>query len=178
MSKRVYPPQLPPFVSRLELTWEFVRSKIGEFLEKHPLDPDLCHACFIIYIHSLFSYLLPDTILLQEELFCELEQAYEFTSSEYKKAKRKRFRSTQWLIYDFELALHRFTEKHFDCGNELVYKHIVQLCEYQRKVWDFCLSHDIQKLDYPPLPYHDSTLVLSCIRVQSALDAPVPTSAD
>lgn len=155
MTTKYYPPALPDFVNRLELTWEYTRSKIEGLLELYLLPADVCHGCFIIFVHSLFSYLLPDSVLISQEPFCELRKIYESTCIEYIKARRDPARLAQKLIHDFELALYGFTEKHFDCSNELVHKHIIQLCEYQKKVWQFCSCHDMRKMKMSPLPYHD-----------------------
>lgn len=157
MPGRAYKPILPQFVSRLELTWEYTKNRIEEFLELYPLNEGVCRGCFLIFMHSLFSYLLPDTVLLQENRFCELQEIYTCTCSSYHKARREGSRSAQSLIYDFELRLYNFTEKHFDCSNELVHKHIIQLIDYQKKVWEFCMTHD--RMDDSPLPYHQTCFI-------------------
>lgn len=156
--KRIYRPALPIFVDRLKLTWEYAHSKIEEFLEVHPLEDDVCRGCFIIFIHSLFSYLLPDTVLLQEDRFCELQGMYVSTYTAYLKAIKDKTRSAQSLINDFEVELYSFTENQFDCSNDLVHKHIIQLIEYQKKVWEFCSCHESRKMNNGPLPYHSTGL--------------------
>lgn len=146
-----YLPSIPNCVSRLTLTWDHTYYIINVFLEEHPLPPQLCRGCFIIFIQSLFKYLLSDTVLMKEEHFIEIKDIYQQHCLSFLNGK-KQSQERVFAIFDFEIALHDFAQNHFACVNRDIYNNIQSICKYQKSIWMFC--EQPIKSTSSPVPFH------------------------
>ncbi len=154
INPRKYLPDRPHCTDRLKLTWEYARDKIEEFLHTHPLKEKSCLGCYFIFCNSLFSYLLPDTILLVNSNLLELQDIY---TRAFLKATSKSQNLKAFSVIDLENDLYAFVEDRMPRESKCkhIAKNIHSLSTYQAKIWKFCSTHDIANLEASPIPYHD-----------------------